>query len=73
MAIVANKDGQGVKANGYNSLVDRPFETPFTAGSGVPSMASIFASQIYLDSATAKTYMALETGTSSWIETFEDG
>jgi hypothetical protein len=69
MAIVPNKDGNGIKVNGAARLTDVSYEVPTTAGAGAPSGASIFASQLHLNSTTGEVYRALETGTTTWVET----
>lgn len=70
MAIVPNKDGQGLRCNGFfGAQVDRQFATPLTAGAGVPSAASIYASQLHLNSTTDDVYRAMETGTTTWTLT----
>jgi len=69
MAIVPNKDGQGIKANGMSGSTDRQYDTPFTAAAAFPSGPSIYASQLQLNSATGEVYRALETGTTTWAET----
>jgi hypothetical protein len=69
MAIVANKDGQGIKANGTAASTDRQYDTPFTAGAAFPASPSIYASQLQLNSTTGEVYRALETGTMTWAET----
>jgi hypothetical protein len=69
MAIVPNKDGQGIKANGIYGDVDRSYEMPSITGAGVPAVASAFASQMALNTTTGEVYRALATGTTVWIET----
>jgi hypothetical protein len=70
MAIVPNKDGQGIKANGYASDVDPKYATPNRSGSGVPTGPSLYAGEIMLDTATGLTYMALSgPGTTQWVNT----
>jgi hypothetical protein len=69
MAIVANKDGQGIKANGAVGVVDRSYCTPNRSGAGVPAVPSLYASEIYLNTTTDDTYRAMETGTAVWALT----
>jgi hypothetical protein len=69
MATVPNKDGQGIKANGYAGQVDRSYDVPTTAGAGFPASPSLFASQLQLNTTTGEVYRALETGTATWAET----
>jgi hypothetical protein len=69
MAIVINKDGQGIKANGYVGQADRSYDVPTTAGATYPASVSLFASQLHLNTATGEVYRALETGTTTWAET----
>jgi hypothetical protein len=69
MAIVANKDGQGIKVNGIYGAVDPSYEVPTIVGAGVPAGVSTFASQMALNTTTGEVYRALATGTTSWIET----
>ena len=66
MCIVANKDGQGIP--NVAAGVDLKYATPNRAGAGVPSVPSLYASEIWLNSTTGQTYRAMETGTSTWIE-----
>jgi len=69
MAIVPNKDGQGIKANGAYGVVDPSYEIPTITGAGYPAVASAYASQIAVNSTTGEVYRALATGTTAWIET----
>lgn len=70
MAVVINRDGQGIKANGlFGAQVDKNYSTPNRAGAGVPSVASLYASEIYLNSTTDDTYRAMETNTTTWALT----
>lgn len=67
MAIVPNKDGQGIIANGFVGDVDRNYTTPNRSGSGVPSGASLYAGELMSDTATGFVYRAMSTGTTQWI------
>ena len=70
MAIVPNKDGQGIKANGHTTgAVDVSYCVPVTAAAGVPASASLFAGQIQLNTTTFETYRSLEKGTTTWAKT----
>jgi hypothetical protein len=69
MAIVPNKDGQGIKANGYARDADVSYDAPTTAGAGMPGSVSLFASQMHLNSTTGEVYRALAAGTTTWAET----
>ena len=67
MAIVPNKDGQGIKANGYYSDVDRNYSTPNRTGTGVPTGASLYAGEIMMDTATGLAYRAMSgPGATTW-------
>lgn len=68
MAIVPNKDGQGIKANGYASDIDRNYASANRYGSGVPSGASQYASEIMGDTVTGELYRAMSTGTTNWVK-----
>jgi len=69
MAIVPNKDGQGIKANGYPGQADVSFDAPTTAGAGMPVSVALFSSQLHLNSTTGEVYRALAGGTTTWAET----
>ena len=59
MAIVPNKDGMGIIANGFVGVVDRNYCTPNRTGSGIPTGNSLYASEIMLDTATGLSYRAM--------------
>lgn len=65
MAIVPNRDGQGIKANGYYSDVDPSYCTPTTFASGVPSTAG-YTGEIRVDTATGDYYRNL--GGTRWAD-----
>ena len=65
MAIVPNKDGQGIIANGYYGVVDPSYSTPTTFAAGVPSTAG-YASELRADSATGDVYRNI--GGNKWID-----
>jgi len=66
MAIVPNKDGQGIKANGHTTGdVDVSYCTPTTFGAGIPSTAG-YPSELRVDSATGDLYRNL--GGTKWVD-----
>jgi len=66
MAIVPNKDGMGIKANGHpTGPVDVSYCTPTTFAAGVPSTAG-YASELRADSATGDVYRNI--GGTKWID-----
>jgi hypothetical protein len=69
MAIVPNKDGQGIKANGFYGDVDPSYEMPSMFAATAPSAASLFASQMALNTATGEVFRSLGKGSVQWIET----
>jgi hypothetical protein len=69
MAIVANKDGQGIKANGFNRDTDVSYDVPTTSAGTYPAGPSLFASQLQINSATGEVYRSLGAGTTTWAET----
>jgi len=69
MAIVRNKDGMGIKANGFYGEVDPSYEVPSMIGAVAPTGAAVYASQMALNTATGEVYRALATGSTQWIET----
>ena len=68
MAIVPNKDGQGIKANGYYGEVDPSYCTPSVVGAVVPTSASLYASQVGVNTATGILYTSLAKGSTVWVE-----
>jgi hypothetical protein len=56
MAIVPNKDGMGVIANGFAGVVDPSYSTPNVFGTGVPSTLG-YASELRSDTATGDVYV----------------
>lgn len=68
MAIVPNKDGQGIKANGFYGDVDPSYCNPSVVGATAPSAAAAYASQVALNTATGDLYMALAKGSTQWVE-----
>jgi len=69
MAIVPNKDEQGIKANGFYGVVDRSYETPTTFASGVPSTAG-YVGELRVDTATGSVYRYMgPTAATAWVET----
>ena len=66
MAIVPNKDGQGISANGHlTGPVDVSYCVPTTFAAGVPSTAG-YASELRADSATGDVYRNI--GGNKWID-----
>jgi len=68
MAIVPNKDGQGIKANGAYGVVDPSYTVPTTFGSGIPTTAG-YQSEMRVDTATGSAYRYIGPGATNWIET----
>ena len=69
MAIVPNKDGMGISANGHpTGPIDVSYSVPSLSGAGVPAVASLFASQVALDTATGQLYRSLGKGSTQWVE-----
>jgi len=69
MAIVPNKDGQGIKANGFYGEVDPSYDMPTMTGAVFPATASAYASQMYINTADGSVYRSLAAGTTRWAET----
>ena len=70
MAIVPNKDGMGIKANGFYGEIDRAYDTPTLTGTAYPAVASQYAGQMYGDTVTGNVYRSLAAGsTTAWVET----
>ena len=69
MAIVRNKDGQGIKANGYYGEVDPSYDVPTAFGTVAPTAPSQFASQLALNTVDGTVYRSLAAGSVQWIET----
>jgi hypothetical protein len=65
MAIVPNKDGQGIIANGAYGVVDPSYCTPTTFAAGVPTAVG-YASELRADSATGDVYRNI--GGNKWID-----
>ena len=65
MAIVPNKDGQGIHANGFVGIVDVSYCVPTTFASGVPSTAG-YTGEIRVDTATGDMYRNL--GGTKWAD-----
>ena len=67
MAIVPNKDGMGITANGFVGTVDKNYASPNRTGSGIPTGTSLYASEIMLDTATGLSYRAMSgPGATTW-------
>jgi len=65
MAIVPNKDGQGIIVNGVYGSVDPSYTTPTVFAAGVPSTVG-FASELRADTATGDIYRNL--GGTRWVD-----
>ena len=65
MAIVPNKDGQGIIANGFVGVVDVSYCVPTTFASGIPTTAG-YPSEIRVDSANGDIYRNI--GGTRWID-----
>jgi len=65
MAIVPNKDGQGIKANGYYGDVDPSYSTPTTFAAGVPTTLG-YAGELRVDTATGDIYRNI--GGTKWVD-----
>ena len=66
MAIVPNKDGMGINANGHpTGPVDVSYCVPTTFAAGVPSTAG-YASELRADTATGDVYRNI--GANRWID-----
>jgi hypothetical protein len=63
MAIVPNKDGQGILANGAVGIVDPSYCLPTTYGTGVPSTVG-YPGELRTDTATGNIYVNL--GANRW-------
>ena len=67
MAIVPNKDGMGISANGFVGIVDKNYASPNRTGSGIPTGNSLYASEIMMDTATGLSYRAMSgPGATQW-------
>jgi len=69
MAIVRNKDGQGIIANGFYGEVDPSYEIPSATGAVFPAGNSQYSSQLYINTADGAVYRSLAAGTTRWAET----
>ena len=70
MAIVANKDGQGIIVNGAYGNIDPSYDVPTLFGAVFPAVASAYAGQLYLDNVTGHVYRSLVKGSATaWAET----
>ena len=65
MAIVPNKDGQGIIANGFYGEVDPSYTTPTVFAAGIPTTAG-YASELRVDSATGDIYRNI--GGTKWVD-----
>ena len=66
MAIVPNKDGMGISANGHpTGPIDVSYVVPTTFASGVPSTAG-YAGEIRVDTVTGDIYRNI--GGTRWMD-----
>ena len=65
MAIVPNKDGQGIIANGFVGVVDVSYCVPTTFAAGIPTTAG-YPSELRVDSATGDIYTNI--GGTKWMD-----
>ena len=70
MAIVPNKDGMGIRANGYYGDVDPSYSVPNAYAAGVPSTVG-YASELRADTATGDVYR--NVGGNRWIDVHVNG
>ncbi len=68
MAIVPNKDGQGISAAGALSNVDRRYTTPNRKNAGSPagSLTPAYAGEIVQDTTGNSLWIALDMTTTGW-------
>lgn len=67
MAIVPNKDGQGIRANGHQfGDVDPSYCVPSASGTAFPSTAGVYAGQLYRNTTTGE--VSRNIGGSNWVE-----
>ena len=66
MAIVPNKDGQGIKANGFVGDVDPSYSSPTASGAAFPTGAAQYTGQLYRNTTTGE--VTRNIGGSNWIE-----
>lgn len=70
MAIVPNKDGQGIKANGFYGEVDLRYETPSGYITVKPNgtVTSAYSGELRYDTAGDLMYMSLVAGSNDkWV------
>ena len=65
MAIVPNKDGQGIKANGAYGDVDVSYCVPTTFAAGIPTTLG-YAGELRVDTANGDIYRNI--GGTRWID-----
>ena len=66
MAIVPNKDGQGIKANGVFGATDPSYSSPSATGSAFPTGAAQFTGQLHLNTTTGE--VTRNIGGTQWTE-----
>jgi hypothetical protein len=67
MAIVPNKDGQGIIAKNFVGIVDVSYCVPTTFAAGVPATAG-FVGEIRINSTTGEAYRFLGPAATNWAE-----
>lgn len=67
MAIVPNKDGMGIIANGATGVVDPSYCGVSRSGTGVPSIAPLYVGEQWIDTATGNLYRSYGMGTTQWV------
>ena len=69
MAIVANKDGAGITANGALGVVDRKYTTPNrnNAGSPVSSLVPAYTNELVLDTTNFILWRATGPANTDWM------
>ena len=71
MAIVPNKDGMGIRANGIpaGTQVDPSYSTPAVGAAGVPSGAALYGGELRVNTTTGGRYIAVGNPASPlWID-----
>jgi len=68
MAIVPNKDGQGIKANGFYGDIDRSYNTPnrFVASNPNGVTSPYYTGEIVMTTADGGTFQALSMANNTW-------
>lgn len=68
MAVVANKDGQGIQANGATGALDKKFATPNRSNAGTPvaAVVPLYAGEIVLDTTNRVLWEAVGLTNADW-------